>query len=131
MTSELEVSGVEQQLLIAALVLGLTPSIELYRANSARVVNQVLSWRGMTKEQIDSGWRDDDCDPEHKLVYSALVKLIHTNHDEVLLFEGAGNWGVPSDPDRPACHPQFNSCRLTAEGEKLAVFLLEQHPEDG
>ncbi len=44
------------------------------------------------------------------------------------LFEGGGNWGVPGDPDRPACWPSFNSCRLTAEGERLARSLLAQHP---
>jgi len=45
------------------------------------------------------------------------------------LFEGGGNWGVPGDPDLPACWPQCNSCRLTAEGERLARVLLEEHPE--
>ena len=45
------------------------------------------------------------------------------------LFEGGGNWGVPGDPDRPPCWPQFNSCRLTVLGEQIALELLARHPE--
>lgn len=47
------------------------------------------------------------------------------------LFEGGGNWGITGDLDRPACWPQFNSCRLTYEGERLARELLALHPEYG
>jgi hypothetical protein len=46
----------------------------------------------------------------------------------VPLFEGGGNWGVPGDPSRPACWPQYNACRLTTEGERVARELLDRHP---
>ena len=134
-----DLTEVEQHLLMAAAVLGLGPDTDLGRANTARVVNQVLRWRGLTADQINAGWRDEDCDPEHDAAYAALVRMTHQKrHDGSFrsakrpgpaLFEGGGNWGVPDDPDRPACWPQYNSCRLTAEGERLAGLLLEQHAE--
>lgn len=130
---------VEQQLLMAAGVHGLGPTTDLGLANTARVVNQVLRWRGLTPEQISAGWGDDDCDPEHDAVYAALVRMTHqecrdgsfrpAERPGPALFEGGGNWGVPGDPDCPPCWPHFNSCRLTAEGERIARLLLEQHPE--
>ena len=132
-----ELTEIEQQLLMAAAVHGLGPATDLVSANTARVVNQVLRWRGLTAEQIKAGWRDRDCDPEHAAVYAALVRMIRRRDGSFrpaerpgpALFEGSGNWGVPGDPSRRACWPQYNSCRLTAEGERLARLLLEQHPE--
>jgi hypothetical protein len=134
-----DLAQVEQQLLMAAAVQGLGPSTDLSRANTARIVNQVLRWRGLTEDQIDSGWRLEDCDPEHDAVYAALVRITHETHSEgpgraperlgLALFEGGGNWGAPGDPENAACWPQYNSCRLTAEGEQLACAFLAQHPE--
>ncbi len=134
-----DLTEVEQQLLMAAAVHGLGPATDLRRANTARVVDQVLRWRGLTAAQVNAGWRNEDCDPEHEAVCAALIRMTHHVHREgpgraperpgAALFEGGGNWGVPGDPNRPACWPQFNSCRLTAEGEQVARALLEQHPE--
>jgi hypothetical protein len=134
-----DLTEVEQQLLMAAAVHGLGPTTDISRANTVRVVNQVLRWRGFTDEQVQAGWRDDDCDPEHDAVYAALVRMTHQQlpggglrpgeRQGPALFEGGGNWGVPGDPDRPSCWPHFNSCRLTSEGQRLAWLLLEQHPE--
>ena len=100
----------EQQLLMAAGVHGLGPATDLGRANTARVVNQVLRWRGLTAEQIDAGWQDEDCDPEHDAVYAALVRMTHQKCRDgsfrpgerpgPALSEGGGNWGVPGEPDR-------------------------------
>jgi hypothetical protein len=128
----------EQQLLMAAAVHGLGPTTDLGRANTVRVVNQTLRWRGLTAEQVKAGWRAEDCDSEHDAVYTALVRMTHQacrdsnfRPDErpgPALFEGGGNWGVPGT-DCPPCWPHFNSCRLTIEGERLALLLLEQHPE--
>jgi hypothetical protein len=134
-----DLTEVEQQLLMAAEVHGLGPTTELGRAKTARVVNQVLHWRGLSDEQINSGWRDEDCDPEHDAVYGALVRMTWQQRRDgsfraperpgPALFQGGGNWGVPGDPSKPACWPHFNSCRLTAEGERLARELLACHPE--
>jgi hypothetical protein len=139
MDDAIDLTEVERQLLMAAAVHGLGPATDISRANTARVVNQVLHWRGLTAEQVNAGWRDEDCDPEHDAVYAALVRMTHqavrgggfrpSERPGPALFEGGGNWGVPADPERPACWPHFNSCRLTAEGERLARELLEQHPE--
>jgi hypothetical protein len=139
MASAGDLTEVEQQLLMAAAVLGLGPKTSLGRANTARVVNQVLWWRGLTPEQINAGWWDEDCGPEHARVYATLVRMTHQACQDgsfrpgerpgPALFQGGGNWGVPGDPDRPACWPHFNSCRLTAEGEGSARSLLDQHPE--
>lgn len=130
---------IEQQLLMAAAVHGFGPNTDLGRANTVRIVNQVLQWRGLTADEIDSGWREEDCDAEHGAVYAALIRMTHQIHREgpgraperpgTALFEGGGNWGVPGDPECPACWPHFNSCRLTAEGERLARNLLDQHPQ--
>jgi len=128
----------ERLLLMAAAVNGLGPRTDLLSANTARVVDQVLRWRGLSAEEIRDGWRQDDCDPLHQDVYGALIRMTQMMHRAggwrspvrpgAALFEGAGNWGVPGDPSRPACWPKYNSCRLTAEGERLARSLLEQHP---
>lgn len=130
---------IEEQLLMAAAVHGLGPDTDLGRANTARIVNQVLAWRGLSEEQVRSGWRDEDCDASHDEIYSALIRMAHQVHREgpgrtperpgPALFEGGGNWGVPGNPDFPACWPHYNSCRLTAEGERLARLLLAGHPE--
>ncbi len=126
-----DLTEIEQQLLMAAAVHGLGSDTDLGRANTARIVNQVLEWRGLSGEQVRLGWRDEDCDPFHDLVYSALIRMTHQKHREgagraperqgPALFEGGGNWGVPGDPDFPACWAQYNSCRLTAEGERFAT----------
>jgi hypothetical protein len=139
MGGEGDLTEVEQQLLMAAVVHGMGPETDVGYANTARVVNQVLAWHGLTAEQINAGWRTEDCDPEHGAVYEALVRMTwqecrdgsfrSPERPGPALFEGGGNWGVPGDPARPACWPHFNSCRLTAEGERLALSLLEQHPE--
>jgi hypothetical protein len=135
MTAADTVTEIERQLLMAAAVHGLGPDADIRYANTARVVNQVLRWRGLTPEEINAGWRDDDCDPEHDAVYTALIRITHQLHMHgpgraperpgPALFEGGGNWG---DVDLPASWPHFNSCRLTAEGERLALELLERHP---
>ena len=134
-----DLTEIEQQLLMAAAVHGLRSGTELGRANTARIVNQVLAWRGLSGEQVRSWWQGEECEPTHDLVYRALIRMIHQKHREgpgrvperpgPALFEGGGNWGVPGDSGRPACWPQYNSCRLTAEGERLARLLLEGHPE--
>ena len=58
MIDSYDLADMEQQLLVAAAVLGLGPSAEISRANTVRVVNQVLRWRGLTDEQIRAGWRE-------------------------------------------------------------------------
>jgi hypothetical protein len=134
-----EFTEIEQQLLMAAAFHALGTATDLSRANTALIVNQVLRWRGLTVEQVNAGWRDEDCDPEHNAVYAALVRMTHQRvpgkglrpgkRQGPALFEGSGNWGVPGDPDCPPCWPHFNSCRLTSEGERLALLLIAQHPE--
>jgi len=129
-----DLTEVEQQLLMAAAVLGLGPATDLGRATTIRVVNQVLMWRGLTAEQITAGWRDDDCDPEDDAVYAALVYMTRRAFPDgtfwpcerpgPALFEGGGNWRIPGDSDRPASWPNFNSCRLTAEGRAIGPMVV-------
>ena len=129
----------ERQLLMAAAVHELGPDTDLSLANTARIVNQVLRWRSLSAEQVCDGWRTRDCDPLHQQLYDAQVRMTQQQQQAggwrvperpgVPLFEGAGNWGVPDDPSRPACWPQYNSCRLSTEGERLARKLLTQYPE--
>ena len=45
----------ERQLLMAAAVHGLGPGTDLSRANTARVVNQVLQWRGAAQKKSATG----------------------------------------------------------------------------
>jgi hypothetical protein len=128
-----DLTDIERQLLRAALELGFGPDTDLSRANTARVVNRVLAWRGLSAEQIDDGWRSDGCPPDHATVYAALARMTQERHSAgpgraperpgPALFEGGGNWGAPGDPDAPACAPQYNSCRLTEEGERRARAL--------
>jgi hypothetical protein len=129
----------ERLLLMAAAVHELGPATDLSRANTARVVDQVLRWRGLSAEEVRDGWQDQECGPIHEEAYNALIRMTHQTtrmgpwrppeRPGVPLFEGSGNWGVPGDPNCPACWPQFNSCRLTAEGERMARDLLGQYPE--
>jgi hypothetical protein len=126
----------EQLLLMAAAVHGLGPDASLVCANTARVVDQVLSWRGLTADQIIRGWNELVLPTAHDYVYEALIRMTRHAHSGRAperagepLFEGKGNWGTPGDPDRPACLPQFNSCRLTAHGQQIAQELLSQNPK--
>jgi hypothetical protein len=130
---------IERQLLLAAAVHGLGPATDLSRANTARVVNQVLRWRGRCAEELRYVWREQNGDPLHDEVYGALIRMTRQiacgaegrtpERPGTPLFEGGGNWGVPEDPSCPACEPEFNSCRLTKEGQQLAQVLLQRHPE--
>jgi hypothetical protein len=129
----------EQQLLMAAAAEGLGPDTDLTRANTARVINQVLRWRGRSPEEACHAWREQHNDPMHEEVYAVLIRMLHQIHSVdpgqtpkrvgEVLFEGSGNWGVPGEPSWPPCEPEFNSCRLTHAGERLARELLERHPE--
>lgn len=129
---------IETLLVIAASVLGMGPQSSLVNANTYRIINQVLDWRGMSREQIREGWNREECGSSHDEVYSVLIRM--TAHPAsarpperpgAALFEGRGNWGDSRKPDRPACRPHYNSCRLTDEGERIARQLLELHPEYG
>ena len=60
---------------MAAAVHGLGPDTDLSRANTARVVDQVLRWRGLNAEEIQSGWKELECDPVHEEVYNALIRM--------------------------------------------------------
>jgi hypothetical protein len=129
----------ERLLLLAAAVHDLGPDTDISGANTARIVNQVLRWRGLSAEQVRDGWRTRECDPLHQEVYDTLIRMTQMQHQAggwraperpgAPLFEGAGNWGVPGDPSQPACWPQYNSCRLTGAGERLAQKLLTRYPE--
>src|SRR4051794_18785489 len=108
-----EFTDTEQLLLMAATLQGFGPDRDLSRGtNTARVVNQVLRWRGLSDEQIRAGWRDDEYrgpDPSHEEVYQALIRMTHQTvldgpgrppeRSGPALFEGGGDWGVPGDPD--------------------------------
>lgn len=129
----------ERLLLMAAAVHGLGPGTDLTRANAARVVNQALIWTGLSSDKIRQGWECPEANPIIEETYNALVRMTRELHRgkpgrnperiDDALFEGGGNWGVPCDPNSPAAWPQFNSCRLTANGERIARELLERHPE--
>jgi hypothetical protein len=131
-----DLTEIEQQLLRAATLLEMGPTLDLNRANTAKIVNQVLRWRGLSEEEVARGWRDLDCDREHGLVYFTLVRMtgqLQLDGDfrpperpGPALFEGGGNWGVPGDPNEHACWPQYNSCRLTPDGERLGRQLLNR-----
>ena len=120
----------ERLLLMAAAVQRLGPNTDLDRANTARVVDQVLRWICLGAEEISRGWEEPAIGPIHREVYNVLIRMTYQMPNRAPerpgtpLFEGNGNWGVPGDPIRPACLPQYNSCRLTAEGEQLASELL-------
>jgi hypothetical protein len=128
----------EQLLLMAAAVQGMGPESDLTYANTARAVNQALQWRGLSAEEIRHGWHEPESHPILVEVYDVLVRMTHQmeqvgpgrapERPGTPLFEGAGNWGVPGDPDCPACWPQFNSCRLTAHGERIAQEMLSMSP---
>ncbi len=143
-------SETEKLLLMAAGVHGLGPGTDLGRANTARVVNQALLWLGVSREEIDRAWEALEADepeqqrdsrPSNEEVYDALIRMTWVRNcvgagrapeqGGTPLFEGNGNWGVPSDPTRPACLPHYNSCRLTEHGERIARELLTQYPRYG
>lgn len=135
----------ERLLLMAAAVLEMGPSTSLSRANTARVVDQALLWLGLSLEEIEHGWQklagveegeELASPPANEEVYKVLVRMTRplgsrreAERIGLPLFEGNGNWGVTGDPSRQAAWPHFNSCRLTAHGERVARKLLEQHPQ--
>ncbi len=125
----------EQLLLLAAAAHGLGPNADLNHANTTRVIDQVLRWRGLTEGEIQRGWQESGDHPVHDEVYGTLIRMTFQLPNRaqerlgVPLFVGAGNWGGPSGSGYPACAPQFNSCRLTEEGVRIARQLLVQRPE--
>ncbi len=133
----------EQLLLMAAAVQGLGPDSDLVHGNTSRtsrIVNQVLRWRGLTEAEIRRDTEgSQNLHPIRTEVYNALIHMTRqkirggswreAERPGPALFEGGGNWGVPGNPDRPACWPEFNSCRLTTDGERIAQELLAGHPE--
>jgi hypothetical protein len=131
---------------MAAAVHGLGPDTDLERAITARIVNQALLWLGVSPEEIERSWealmagereQQRNSRPTNDEVYDVLIRMIHAGSrvgadgvPEAPLFEGRGNWGVPGDPNRPACLPHYNSCRLTERGEQVARERLARHRED-
>ena len=132
-------SHIEQLLLMAAAVQGLGPNASLERVNAGKVVLQALQWAGLLDNEVRLAWRAVEVHPAVYRVYDALIRMTLQQcvsgtgrlpeRPGAVLFEGGGNWGVPGDPESPACDPFFNSCRLTEEGERVAQKLLVQHPE--
>lgn len=120
-------SVTERRLLMAAAVQGLFADTDLTSgtASTFRVVDQALQWQRLSAEEILTGW--DKEGTVNAQVYNVLVGLFH--RPGAPLFEGYGNWGVPGDPSCPASWAHYNSCRLTARGERIALDLLSQHPE--
>jgi hypothetical protein len=121
MSGDLDLTETERQLLMAAAVHRLGPGTDLGRANTARIVNEVLGWRGLNSEQIESGWRDEGPDPAHQAVYTTLVHMTHQ-------MDRDGPGRAPQRPG-PALFEGAGNCGLTAEGERVARLLLEQNPE--
>jgi hypothetical protein len=128
----------ERLLLMAASVQGLGPRHTLTYANTARIVNQALGWLGFSGERTQELLHDETPNIAHR-VYDVLVWMTRQELRDggwrpqqrpgAPLFDGSGNWGVPDDPESPACLPYFNSCRLTSQGSQLAKALLRQFPE--
>jgi hypothetical protein len=119
---------------MAAAVLDLGPNTNLDRANTAKIVDQVLRWLGVRKEEMNLGWERPKKQPINDEVYNVLVFMTRQARPNGSwrkqqragkpLFEGSGNWGVPGDPECPPCWPHYNSCRLTVHGEQIARQLL-------
>jgi hypothetical protein len=136
-------SETERLLLMAAVVQGRGPRSDILHANTVKIIRQALRWLGVSDEEIYRGWWEEDGDeppakpPIYRDVYEVLIRMtqpIRANgrprppeRPGRPLFEGGGNWGVPGK--LPACHPLFNSCRLTRRGERVARVLLARHPE--
>jgi hypothetical protein len=120
----------ERLLLMSAALLGLGPDADIRRANTYKVVRQVVLWSGGDEDELFREWCQGAASPrldEFDQIYDALIRMVRCDGPAKSLFEGGGSWGSP-DGD-PACAPQFNSCRLTALGEQEARRLLEQHPQ--
>jgi hypothetical protein len=129
----------ERLLLMAAAVNGLGPQTDLSYACTALIVLQALTWSNQNSDEIRKQWIQLEWHPALDEIYNPLVRMTHqqvrgggTRAPErpgPALFEGGGNWGVPGDPKRPPCFPHYNSCRLTALGEEIAIGLLAEHAE--
>ena len=134
-------SDMERLLLMAAAVQGFGPRTDITRANTAKVVLQALQWSGLGTAEVYQQWEQFEWPAELDKVYQPLVGMTQQvlrdggarppERPGPALFEGGGNWGVPGDPQRPACDPRYNSCRLTALGGLIARALLAEQPEFG
>ena len=130
---------VERLLLMAAAVQVSRPAGNVYKANTWRVVRQAGRWLGMSIEEANAAVHVPESHPIMLKVFEALVRMTSTAHDGERghaperpgepLFEGAGNWGQPGDPEKPPADPPYTACWLTPHGERLAQQLLERHPE--
>ncbi len=129
----------EKLLLMAAAVHRLGPDTDISEANTVKVVFQALEWSGFNMAEIREQYKQSDYHPAVAEAYIPLVRMTQEilqdnsvrlpERSGPALFEGAGNWGVPDDPESPPCDPNYNSCRLTPLGLEIAKALLAAHPE--
>ena len=130
MSENAEFTAIERLLLMAAAVNDMGPESSLGRANTAAVVRQALVWSGLADERVWREWSAIGSDhPVIKRVYDELIRMVRGERPGEQLFEGGGNWGKAGKPRRPPAAPFFNSCRLTAHGERCAREILEQFPQ--
>ena len=130
MTGTEGISEIERLLLMAAAVHGLGPGTDLSRANTAKVVDQVLKWTGVNDGEVREAWSSIESHPAMDRVYTVLISMVQSDSGKLPerpgdpLFKGGGNWG---GPEESPCNLHFNSCRLTELGERIAFQLLQEN----
>ncbi|MFM8932697.1 MAG: hypothetical protein ACKOS8_12580 [Gemmataceae bacterium] len=105
------------------------------------ILNLVLHWKGMNKEEIDFGWRNTENLPaSHLSVFNSLVDRVYqiTRNGNLrpprkktgeVLFIGKGNWGIPDDVNKPPADPMYTQIQLSASGLEMARLLLAENPK--
>jgi hypothetical protein len=132
---KVKLTKVEQLLLMSAAVNRRGPYADLTRASTLRVIRPVLEWTGWIERDLKVTTSFEDC-PGLMQCYRALIRMLSIQGKH-------GTWSKPKRPGKPLFQgngmfglngcilqdPTFTSCRLTAEGKRLALQLLKRHPE--
>jgi hypothetical protein len=128
--AQMELSRIDEALLVAALFRGGTPDQSCWNANSDQVVTLSLFYTGdlsraeCVERFLRRGYMgriyNDQGDVSQPIAdrYRALIGLIRRLPE---LIEGAGNLELPADPS-------FTACRLTEAGRRTALQKMPSFP---
>jgi len=130
MHREMPLTSIEKSLLVAAYFRGGGEGDERWISNCDQIVTLSLFYTGdVTAEDCSDRFSQRSCvgklhDAHGELSepianrYQALIELIRANSN---LIKGGGDLKTPADPT-------FTACRLTSEGQQLALSLIKSFP---
>lgn len=127
----MSLSVIEQSLLLSVYYRGNTIDQNRWTSSSDQVVTLSLFYTGGisfsecesrfgNRRYIGGLYTDDgELHPMVAIRYSELIELLKKHPD---LIEGGGDFQTPA-------YPTYTACRLTAEGDQLALSFMDSFPQ--